>query len=212
MALVFRDPYLRPLTLFGGLANFALDALAALVVVFLIRVVGLAAGLTGLLTALPGLGGLLAAFVARPVIARIGSARGLLLATVGALPFALLIPLADQGPGLVFYCAGTLVAATGVTMGNIITATFRQVYCPPGILGRVTATMRFVTMGTSPFGALAGGALGTWLGPRDALWVVLSILAVSGTPLLSRNFTRQRDLPAAPWPASTRLSEINRFH
>ena len=197
-ALVFRDPYLRPLALFGGLANFALDALAALVVVFLVRVVGLDAGLTGLLTALPGLGGLLAAFAVRPVIARIGSARGLLLATVGALPFALLIPLAAPGPRLVLYVAGILIAATGVTMSNIIMATFRQAYCPPGMLGRVTATMRLMTMGTSPFGALAGGSLGTWLGPRNALWVVLSILAVSGTLLISQSFTRQRDLPATP--------------
>jgi MFS family permease len=198
MALVFRDPYLRALTLFGGLANFALDAFAALVVVFLIRVVGLTAGLTGLLTALPGLGGLLAALAARPVIARIGSARGLLLATAGAQPFALLIPLAGQGPRLVFYAAGVLVSAIGVTVANIILATFRQVYCPPGMLGRVTATMRFVIMGTSPFGALAGGALGTWLGPRHALWVVLSILAISGAPLLGPGFTRHRDLPTAP--------------
>jgi hypothetical protein len=210
MAVVFRDPYLRPLTLFGGVANFALDALAALVVVFLVRVVGLDAGLTGLLAALPGVGGLLAALVARPVIATIGSARGLVLATIGALPFALLIPLAGHGSGLVFYVAGTLIAATGVTMGNIIIATFRQAYCPQGMLGRVTATMRFVTMGTSPFGALAGGALGTWLGPRNALWVVLSILAVSGMPLLNRDFTRHRDLPAAiaasaPASASARI-------
>jgi hypothetical protein len=96
-------------------------------------------------------------------------------------------------------------------MGNIIVATFCQVYCPPGMLGRVTATRRFVVMGTSPFGALAGGALGTWLGPRTALWVVLSILAVSGTPLLGPGFTRHRDLPgtpaaAAPAPASSRSS------
>ena len=211
MALVFRDRYLRPLTLFGGLANFALDAFAALVVVFLVRVVGLTAVVAGLLTALPGLGGLLAALAARPVITKIGSARGLLLATAGALPFALLIPLAAQGPRLAFYAAGVLVSATGVTMGNIIVATFCQVYCPPGMLGRVTATRRFVVMGTSPFGALAGGALGTWLGPRNALWVVLSILAVSGTPLLGAGFTRHRDLPgtpaaSAPAPASSRSS------
>jgi hypothetical protein len=196
--LMARDPYLRPLALFGGLANFALDAFAALVVVFLVQVIGLGAGLTGLLTALPGLGGLLAASMTRPVIARIGSARGLQLATVGALPFALLVPLAGPGPRLAFYVAGVLVAATGVSMGNIIMATFRQIYCPQGMLGRVTATMRFLTMGTSPFGALAGGALGTWLGARDALWIVLSILAVSGTLLLGQAFTRHRDLPAAP--------------
>lgn len=197
MAFVFHDPYLRPLVLFAGLANFALDAFAALVVVFLVRVVGLDAGWTGALTALPGLGGLLAALVARPIIARVGSARGMLLATVGALPFALSIPLADHGPRLALFAVGILIAATGVTMSNIIMATFRQSYCPPGMLGRVTATMRFVTMGTSPFGALASGALGTWLGPRDALWVVLSLLAASGTLLLRPNFTRLRDLPAS---------------
>jgi MFS family permease len=140
MALVTGDPYLRALTLFGGVANLALDAFAALVVVFLVRVVGLAAGPTGLLTALPGLGGLLAALAARPVIAKIGSGRALLLATLGALPFALLIPLAGHGLRLVFYAAGVLVAATGVTMGNIILVTFRQVYCPSYMLGRVTAT------------------------------------------------------------------------
>lgn len=211
MALVVRDPYLRPLTVFGGVANFALDALAALVVVFLVRVVGLNAGLTGLLTALPGLGGLFAALVLRRAIARVGNARFLLLATVGALPFALLIPLTGPGPRLAFYVVGVLVAATGVGVGNIIMATFRQVYCPAGMLGRVTAIMRFVVMGTSPFGALAGGALGAWLGPRDALWVVLSILAASGTPLLTRSFTRSWNLPdtpaelvAGPAPVATR--------
>lgn len=198
MAVVFRDPYLRPLALTGGLANFALDAFAALVVVFLVRVVGLDAGLVGLLTALPGLAGLLAAATVRPVIRTFGDARGLLLATLGALPFTLLIPLAGQGPRLMFYIGGVLIGATGVTMSNIIMATFRQTYCPPGMLGRVTATMRVVIIGASPFGALAGGALGTWLGPRNALWVVLSILAVSGTPLLSGGFIRHQDLPSAP--------------
>jgi MFS family permease len=195
MMFVFGDPYLRPLTIFAGVGNFALNGLAALVVVFLVRVVGLSAGLTGLLAALPGVGGLVGAFVARPIIGRVGSARGLLLATSCALPFALLIPLADRGPRLGFYVVGTVIAAGGVTMGNIIIGTFRQSYCPPDILGRVTATMGFVTMGTTPFGALAGGALGTWLGARDALSVVLGILAISGTPLLTREFTRQRDLP-----------------
>jgi MFS family permease len=198
MGFVRRDRYLRPLALFAGLANFALTALAALVVVFLVHAVGVAAGLTGVLTAVSGMGGLLAAFIARPIVTKIGSARGLLLAAVGALPFGLLIPITAAGPRLVFYAVGTLIAATGVTTSNIIIATFRQAYCPPSMLGRVTATMGFVTSGTSTIGALTGGTLGNWLGPRDALWVVLSVLAVSGAPLLSRAFTGQRDLPTSP--------------
>ena len=70
-----------------------------------------------------------------------------------------------------FYVAGTLIAATGVTKGTIIMATFRQAYCPRGMLGRVTATMRFVTMSTNPLGALAGGPWVPGSAPRDALWI-----------------------------------------
>ena len=91
------DPYLRQLSLFGGLANFALDGYAAVVVVFLVRVVGLSAGLVGVLIAVPGAGGLTGALLARRVSARLGTARTMLASTLGALPFGLLAPLAAPG-------------------------------------------------------------------------------------------------------------------
>lgn len=202
MLLVARDRYLRPLSLFGGLANFALDGYAAVLVVFLVRTVGLSAGSVGLLMAVPGLGGLLGALFARQVTTRFGSGRGLLLSALCAMPFALLIPLTGPGPRLAFYVIGVLAAASGVGVANVIIASFRQGYCPQGMIGRVTATMRFVIFGTSPVGALAGGSLGTWLGPRNALWVTLSALALSGTLLLTPALTGRRDLPAAPTSAS----------
>lgn len=200
--LVFADPYLRQLSLFGGAANFALDGYAAVVVVFLVRVLGLSAGLVGLLVAVPGVGGLTGALLARRISARLGTAKTMLVSTLGALPFALLTPLAAPGPRLAYYVAGILVAATGVGIGNVVQVTFRQIYCPAGILGRVTTTMRFVAFGTSPLGALAGGTLATGLGARNALWIMLGVLAVSGTVLLTPCFTGRRDLPTAP-PADT---------
>jgi MFS family permease len=195
--LVSADPYLRQLSLFGGAANFALDGYAAVMVVFLVRVVGLGAGLVGVLVAVPGVGGLTGALLARPISARLGTARTMLVSTLGALPFALLTPLAAAGPRLACYVAGILVAAAGVGIGNVVQATFRQTYCPAGTLGRVTATMRFVAFGTSPLGALTGGTLATWLGARNALWIMLGILAVSGTVLLTPRIAGRRDLPAA---------------
>lgn len=200
--LVFADPYLRQLSLFGGAANFALDGYAAVLVVFLVRVLGLRAGLVGVLAGVPGVGGLTGALVARRISARLGTARTMLVSTVGALPFALLAPLAAAGPRLAYYVAGILVAATGVGTANVVQATFRQIYCPAGILGRVTTTMRFVAFGTSPLGALSGGALATVVGPRNALWIMLGVLAASGTVLLTPGFMRHRDLPTAP-PAHT---------
>ncbi len=195
--LVLRDPYLRQVSLFGGLANFALDGYAAIIVVFLVRVLGLSAGYVGLLIAVPGLGGLVGALLARRIAAQLGTARTMLISTLCALPFALLTPLAAPGPRVAFYVVGVLVAAIGIGVSNVIQVTFRQTYCLPEILGRVTATMRFVTFGTSPLGALAGGGLATWLGSRDALWIILAILAVSGTVLLTPQFLGRRDLPKA---------------
>jgi predicted MFS family arabinose efflux permease len=196
--IVARDPYLRPMTIFGGLANFALDAYAALVIVFLVRVVRVSEAEVGLLMAVPGLGGVLGALIARRVAGRYGSSRVLLVSTFGALPFVLLIPLTEAGPRVAFFVIGVLGAVIGIGVSNVIMATFRQAYSPPGMIGRVTATMRFLVLGTGPLGALAGGVLGTWLGVRAAMWIAVSVVAVSGAPLLSRDLLGRRDLPAEP--------------
>ena len=201
LLLVLRDPFLRQLSVFWAVANLALTGYAALLVVFLVRVVGLAPGAVGLLAAVPGVGGILGALLTGRITARFGTARGLLLSTLCAVPFGLLIPLTGPGPRLAFYVAGSLLVFTGIAVGNIIIAAFRQSYSPPGMCGRVTATMRFLIFGTSPVGALLGGSLGTWLGIRDALWLLLGAAALSGTLLLTRALTACRDLPRHPPPA-----------
>ena len=208
LLLVLRDPFLRQLSTFWAVANLALTGYAALLVVFLVRVIGLTPGSVGLLTAIPGIGGILGAVLTGRITARLGTARGLLLSTLCAVPFGLLIPLTGPGLRLAFYVIGSLLAYTGIAVGNIIIAAFRQSYSPPGMCGRVTATMRFLIFGTSPIGALLGGSLGTWLGVRNALWVLLGAVALSGTLLLTRALTARRDLPRVigearvPAPAS----------
>lgn len=198
LLLVLRDPFLRQLSVFWAAANLALTGYAALLVLFLVRVVGLTPGAVGLLAAIPGLGGIAGALLTGRITARFGTARALALSTLCAVPCGLLIPLTGPGLRLAFYVAGSLLAYTGIAVGNIIIAAFRQSYSPPGMCGRVTATMRFLIFGTSPVGALLGGSLGTWLGVRDALWLLLGAAALSGTLLLTRALTASRDLPTHP--------------
>jgi MFS family permease len=195
LMLVLRDPFLRQLSVFWAVANLALTGYTALLVVFLVRVIELTPGAVGLLAAIPGVGGILGAAATGRITARFGTARGLLLSTLAGVPFALLIPLTGPGPRLAFYVAGALLTFAGVAVGNIIIAAFRQSYSPPGMCGRVTATMRFLIFGTSPLGALLGGGLGSWLGIRDALWILLGAAALSGTLLLTRALRGRRDLP-----------------
>lgn len=198
---VTRDPYLARMTLYTMTGNLALIGFIAVQVVFLVRTLGLPSAAVGLLIAVQGVGGLLGAMVARRLSERIGTARALLLAALGVEPFCLLAPLARRGPELVLYVIGILLTAVGVVIVNVIIGSFRQAYAPPGMLGRVSATMRFLTMGTSPLGALIGGALAAAIGPRGALWVLFAVVAASGLLLLSPAFTRSRDLPSATPPA-----------
>jgi len=195
---VARDPYLRFFTIYAAVSNLAYAGNLALVVVFLVRVVGLSSAAVGVLTATSGLGGLLGALVARRLTRVFGTARTLLLTTLGSGLSGLLIPLTAKGPRIACYVAGSALVAGGIVIGNVILGSFRQAYCPPAMLGRVTASMRFLTFGAIPLGALLAGALGTALGVRDGLWVDLALFAASGLFLLTRDIRTARDLPHRP--------------
>ena len=110
-------------------------------------------------------------------------------------PCALLIPLTSPGPGLVWYAAGLFMTSFGIIVYNINQASFRQLLCPPRLLGRMNATMRFIVWGTLPLGGLLGGALGAWLGNRDALWITVIGTALTPIWLLASPLRRMRDLP-----------------
>lgn len=185
LVFVARDPCLRPLTVYGAAANLAYTGNLALVVVFLIRVVGLGATAAGLLLAAGGAGSLPGAMLAPRLARALGPARALLLATLGGGLAGLLIPLTGRGPRLACYLAGAGLIAAALAAGNVIIGSFRQRYCPPSMLGRVTASMRFLAYGMIPLGALLAGALGTALGVRDGLWLLQGLFAAAGLILVS---------------------------
>ena len=195
---VARDPYFRPLTLYAALSNLAYSGNLALVVVFLVRVVGLGSLAVGLVTATGGLGGLAGALIAGRLARTFGSARTFILVNLSSGLFSLLIPLTARGPRIACYVIGAAVVSGGIIASNVIAASFRQEYCPPSMLGRATASMRLVAFGAVPLGALLAGALGTALGVRNGLWVDLALYAASGSLLLTRNFRTTRDLPRRP--------------
>jgi predicted MFS family arabinose efflux permease len=192
--LVARDPYLRPLTLFALAGNLLYSGYSSLAVLFLARVVGVSPAAVGVLTAVGGVGGIAGALVTKRLCARLGSARVFILVSVSNVG-GLLIPLTRTGYGVTWYVAGAIVLNAGILAGNIIAGSFRQGYCPPEMLGRVVAGMRFLAFSAIPVGALLAGALGTALGVRDALWVFLALYTLSGAPLWTRSIRTVRDLP-----------------
>jgi MFS family permease len=195
---VAADPFLRVLTIAPAVANFFFIGFEAINVVFLVREVHLTPSTVGLLVGLVSLGSVAGAASARSVGRRIGTSRAVWLAMLVTAPFGLLIPLTTSGAGLAFFIVGNVVLLIGVLIYNVTVSSFRQAYCPPEILGRVIATMRFVLFGTMPLGALLGGALGSLLGPRNAVWVLLAGNVVPGLILAASPLRGLRDLPDRP--------------
>jgi hypothetical protein len=192
--LIVRDSYLRPLTVYATVGNFAYSGYSALIVLFLVRTAGLGPATVGVLLAGAGVGGTCGALIARWLSTRFGTARSLLLVGVTGI-FGLLVPLTHAGYGVVYYLAGSVVMTAGMLIGNIIVAAFRQAYCPPAMLGRAVAGMRFLAFGAIPAGALIAGSLGTALGVRNALWVSLGAFVLSGSFLFAPAIASVRDLP-----------------
>ena len=192
------DPVLRVMTIAPAIGNFFFTGFSGIEVLFLVRSVHLEPGYVGLLVGVVALGAVLGAVLARPVGRRLGTSRAVWLVSLLTTPFGLLIGLTTRGPGIVFFVVGNVMMFVGILIYNVTIGAFRQAYCPPTILGRVVASMRFVLFGTIPIGALFGGALASWLGVREAVWVLLGGNVLSGVVLALSPLRTMRDLPTTP--------------
>ena len=195
LRFLWHDPYLRVMATFSALANLALTGVDALIIVFLVRTIGLSAAAAGLVVASFGIGGVTGALLARPLAQRFGTARALLIADIGGLSFALLLPLAHAGPSLAFAVIANILAACGVVAANITGASFRQTYVPPDMLGRVSSVTMTVAYAAMPAGALLAGLLAATFGIRTALWILTALISTSGLLYLPTPIRRLRDLP-----------------
>lgn len=198
LRFVMSDPYLRVLALAASVDNLILQGYMALIVLFLVREVEVPLGAVGVLITADAVGGLLGAVLATRIARRFGTARAMLICSLCATPFGLLVPLTGNGFGLVFFVAGLLVPAAGMVVSNVVVNGFRQAYCPPHLLGRMFTSSRFVQFGVMPLGAVLGGVLGATLGLRDALWILFVTATLGKCVRLIGPIRKCRDLPTTP--------------
>jgi MFS family permease len=165
------------------------------------RAIGLtfAAGSVGFLV-----GGLLNARIAR----HLGIGRMVVGSAMLMVVAQFLVPLAAT-PGylangiLAVSWFGTSLASAGYAINQL---SLRQSIAPPGMLGRINASMQFLTLGPTPLAALLGGVLGSTIGLRATL-IVAAVVLASGIPwLLSSPVPRLRDTSDLPVLEATRLT------
>lgn len=181
---VFGHRLLRPLAVALLVNNLAWASELALYFIFLVRGVGLPASLIGLTLAAAGPGAIVGSMAAGRIRARWGAQTAIIGGLFLFAATASLIPL-STGPTpvkVVTLMAAGFFMALGGQVCAINVLTWRQSITPDRLLGRANATFRFVVLGVSPLGSIAGGLLGAQIGLRDALWV--SIAAMFIAPLI----------------------------
>jgi MFS family permease len=207
LSFVLRHPVLRKIVACTGTANLFGSMGTALEIVFLIRVLRIRPADTGLLIAVASLGGVAGRLLAGRLGRRIGSAR-IIWYSMLVLSFPeVLIPLAAPGWRVAAFPVGMAFFAFGGVVYNVAQVSYRQSICPPRLLGRMNAAVRWVVWGTIPLGGVIGGVLGTVAGVRVTLWIAYSGTWAAGWWVFFSPLRRQRDLETQRAPEEQQLPE-----
>ncbi|MCX9154552.1 MFS transporter [Niveibacterium sp. 24ML] len=177
LQLVWRNPLLRALAVAAAVWIMLFDSFRALYVLFATRELQLGAKDLALINTLGALGALLGAAAAhrmeRTQGARVTLILGYLLCGLGYGAYAVMQPgwaLTALGAGLAM-----LVIDFGATMYSVTYISLRQQVTPDAMLGRMTATMRFISVSAAPIGSAAAGRMGDAVGLHGTLLGVAAL-------------------------------------
>ncbi len=188
---------LRATAITSAASNFSFAVASAVSFIFLARTLDLSPAVIGIVVAAGSVTVMLGAALTPRLSRRFGSARIIWLSLAITGPLTLLSPLAQPGWTVVLIFVGMAAGEFGQIIYAITNVSLRQRLCPDRMLGRVTATMRFLIMGLFPLGALLGGVLGELIGARSTLWVAGAIIVLSPLPLILV-LRRTRDVEELP--------------
>jgi predicted MFS family arabinose efflux permease len=199
LSFIFRHPILRPSLLGVATLNLFNFAFWALFLLYATEELGIRPATLGLVLGAGAVGGLIGAVLAGRIGRRIGIGPAYLLGMV-LFPAPLILVPAAGGPkplvlGILF--VSEFLAGVGVMILDINASAFQTALTPDRLRARSTGAFRFVNFGVRPLGALLGGALGSTMGLRPALWLS-SIAALAGILwMLPSPVPKMRELPEA---------------
>ena len=200
LAFVWRHPTLRLLAWTSACWHLLFYGYMALYVLFATRVLGMSAGMMGTAQMLGGVGVLASSVLLKPLTTRFGSGGTVVIGLcASALGFMLMpaIPRDLLGSGTASAAAYAVVVFwldCGATLFFLPYLALRQRVTPDAFLGRMTSTMRFMTVAMAPVGAAGAGLLAEHIGVRGGLAVVAAgaLLLTLGT-LFGTRLHRIRD-------------------
>jgi MFS family permease len=197
IAYIRRSPIIRASLLATATINFFNFVFWALFLLYATKTLGVGAGLLGLVLGAASVGGVLGSIVTGRISRRIGVGPAFIAGSVLFPAPLVLVPLAGGAEWtiLAFLFAAEFLSGFGVMVLDITANSIKAALVPDRLRARVSGAYMVVNYGVRPIGALAGGALGTWIGLRPTLWIA-SLGAIAGVLwLLPSPVLRLRELP-----------------
>ena len=194
LKVLFRNPYLRALTVHAAAYNLAEQVVIINLVLWAVQAQGVPPGAYGLALSAGGLGALLGTLTALRLADRLGFGRAfavsLVLSCFAPLLLAV-IPL--RSVALATMIGGVmLVAGIGLGNANVYSLTLRQTVIPRSLLARSGGAYRQVMYGSIPIGSALAGVIGELVGTRAGALVGAGGLALSALPMLTRRIRTLR--------------------
>ena len=152
LRFVVGDPILRKVVACTGTANLFASMAGAVEIIFLIRVLHVRPAAIGLLFALAAVGGVAGGALSGRMARWLGSARVIWFSIlVFGLP-QFLPALAEPGWRVALVPIGFATAFLAGVVYNVAQISYRQAICPPRLMGRMNAAVRWIVWGTMPLG------------------------------------------------------------
>lgn len=192
---VLGNRYLRSIAASTGWSNLFGTMAFVAYLPYMVRVLGLEAGVIGLVFGLGNVGTLAGAIFANRIGGRFGVGRTIIGSMFLSGPGMLLLAIAPRDAPVPYLVAAGLLFGISAVVYNINQVSFRQAITPERMQGRMNATMRFLVWGTIPVGNIVGGALATAIGVHETIWIGAVGSSAAFLPLLVGPLKHLREMP-----------------
>lgn len=181
MAFALGHPVLRALLLNAATQSITNGIIGTLFALYMVETLGITPLVVGLIVSVGGVSALGGAFLATPIARRYGIGGALIGSKLVSFLFNSLMVLAAGPQPLVLALLVLSQAADATwTVYGITETSLQQSITPNRLLGRLHASVRFLTGLLLPVGGLLGGYLGQTIGLRAAIGVGL-LISLSAT-------------------------------
>jgi predicted MFS family arabinose efflux permease len=194
---VLGEPLLRAIGLCAIFWNFAFIALTAIFVPFALSRLGADVATAGLAIGASGLGMILGAATAPAIFARVEPRMVLMFGPLSSTCGAFLMLASPHAGGIAAATLAFGLIGFGPMLWLVMQTSVRQLVTPPGLMGRVTATIQVAIYGVRPLGALAGGLVGQVFGLDAAMMLVAAAFTASALVSLASPLAGLRSMPKA---------------